>query len=388
MTESMHAAAPSGGMRLKSLVLRDFRNYRSFEMTGIGPLTILVGPNAVGKTSAIEGINLLSACSSFRTSQASQMIRWGAESAHLEAQFEGNGRLVDVGLSIDGGRRSYRLNGKARKAADVRGIAPSVSFTPDDLHLAKGAPSARRDAIDGVGVQLSRNFYSVCADYRKLVKQKNHALKDELPDEYIASLNDVLVRVGVQVLTHRLQVLDRIRPFFQKYYLEITGGGEAADVTYAPCWAKESPIQSVDVSRDEAITRLSGYMESRAAAERGQKRCLVGPHADIVTFAIEGHDASQFASQGQQRSLVLAWKLAEAAVIASATGSAPLLLLDDVMSELDDARRSYFMSFIAEDAQAFITTTHTDYFTSEMLARADIITLDGSSTFLGGARED
>ncbi|MBE6466397.1 DNA replication/repair protein RecF [Denitrobacterium detoxificans] len=388
MAQAEYSASQTPGMRLSRLSLRDFRNYRSFDLSNIGALTILVGPNAVGKTSAVEGISLLTACSSFRTTQAAQMIKWGCETAQLEAQFQSETRKVDMGLTISAGRRSYRMNGKPRKAADVRGLVPAVSFTPDDLHLAKGAASARRDAIDSVGVQLSRNFYSVCVDYRKLVKQKNQALKDELPDAYIESLNDVLVRVGVQVLMHRLQVLDRLRPHFQSYYREITGGGEEADVLYAPCWAKDAPLEPGVLTRNDALAQLTSYMASRAVAERARKRCLVGPHADAVTFTVEGHDAAHFASQGQQRSIVLAWKLAEAAVIASATGNAPLLLLDDVMSELDDARRSYFMNFIAGDTQAFITTTHTDYFTSDMLARADIIALDGSEAFMGGARED
>ena len=178
------------GLRIDSVRLENFRNYERFSLSNLGALTILVGPNAVGKTSAIEAIQMVTACKSFRTNQFEQMQRWGCPHSSIDASIRGNGRNLDIHLSIDQGKRNYQLNGKNKRIQDLKGLLPAVSFSPDDLNLAKGAHSIRRSALDNLGSQLSKNFYAVKNDYAKLIKQKNKALKDELPDFYLDSIDD------------------------------------------------------------------------------------------------------------------------------------------------------------------------------------------------------
>ncbi len=365
-------------LKVTSVSCADFRVYSRFALEDIGDLTIFVGPNAVGKTSVLEAIQLITGLESFRTSHVSQTVRWGAASARISALFESERRSLNMRLDIASGQRRYSLNGKGKSARALSGLLPAVVFSPDDLQMAKGAPSLRRKQIDSLGAQVSKNYYAVRSDYVKLVKQKNQALKAEMPDSFIDSIDEVLTRVGVQVLQHRLYLVDRIQPFFEGYYRSIAGGSERACLVYLPCWMRRRDRAErcrYEFDRQEALSELAQAISSHRTAERAQHRALIGPHADEVTFLVEGHDASQFASQGQQRSLVLAYKLAESAVIRELLGQKPVLLLDDVMSELDERRRRRFMEFISEGMQTFITTTNLSYFSFEMTDRARVVDL-------------
>jgi len=367
----------SDGMHLDSIRMHSFRNYEEALLENFGNLTVFCGQNAIGKTSILEAIQLMTALTSFRTSQSIQMIHWGMKSADISAHITGAGRNLDVELSIDQGRRSYKLNGKGKRAQDLKGILPAVSFCPDDLHLVKGSDSARRSAIDEIGSQLSKNFYSVKADYEKLVKHKNQALKNEADDMFIDSIDEILVRVGTQFLSHRMVVIDKIQPFFSDFYRDITDGSEKVALSYRPCWDNEPSNNEDSFAFDKAMVMDIYENELRTSRERERirKKSLIGPHADKVSFLIDGHNAMHYASQGQQRTIVLAFKLAESAVIQSTLHQKPILLLDDVMSELDEHRRGYFLDFISGDLQTFITTTNMEYFTEDMIKKADVYQL-------------
>ncbi len=377
------------GLRLHSLSLHSWRNYDTFKLNDVGNLTILVGPNAVGKTSIIEAVQMVTALKSFRTSHYGQMVLWGNERAVVHANLVGGGRDLDLRLCVDKGKRSYQLNGKSKRVQDLKGLLPAVTFCPDDLNLAKGSNAARRDALDGLGSQLSKNFYAVKSDYTKLIKQKNRALKDELPDAYIDSIDDLLVRVGVQLMSHRMVIVDKLRPAFQRFYDEITAGKEHLDFAYIPSWetrdlddeiVSRGTLEGISIDKNNfdkayATKCLTSSLAQNRSQERSRKKSVVGPHADKVAFLLEGRNALHYSSQGQQRSIVLAFKLAEASVIQETLQQKPLLLLDDVMSELDQDRRRYFMDFISDDIQTFITTTNEEYFDDSIKLNADVVRL-------------
>ena len=368
-------------LRVESIDLRDFRNFREFSMRGIGPLTILVGPNAVGKTSVIEAIQMMTALRSFRTNQYSQMVRWESPAACVDAGLSGAGRSLEMSLSLREGKRVYSLNGKSKRVQDLKGLLPAVSFSPDDLNLVKGPDSNRREAVDALGAQLSKNFYAVKSDYAKLIRQRNRALKDGAPDAYIESIDDVLVLVAAQLVSYRLHIIGKMQPAFGDYYRDISGGAETLGVRYLPSW-----LQGVDgvaglpdtfgFDKHECACALQRSLASRRGEERARGKTVVGPHADKLAFMLDGRDALHFSSQGQQRSIVLAFKLAEAAVINRTLDQRPVLLLDDVLSELDEARRRYFMGFISNDLQTFITTTNAECLSREVREQARIVNLD------------
>lgn len=377
-----------GNLRLSDISLHSFRNYDDVSLEDLGVLTILVGPNAVGKTSIIEAVQMMTALKSFRTNRYAQMTSWGHSRSSVMARLSGGGRNLDLRLLLDEGKRSYQLNGKPRRVQDLKGILPAVTFSPDDLDLAKGTHSIRRDALDGIGCQLSRNFYAVSHDYAKLIRQKNKALKDGLPDVYLDGVDDVLVRVGAQLMAHRLYILKEFKPSLSSFYESISMGREFLDFVYVPSWVREDVDSMSDtpgilarLSLDESTAKdqIAGYLSQAMrvfrSEERARGKAIVGPHADKLWFMIDGRNSLYYSSQGQQRSIVLAFKLAEASIITRSLDQKPILLLDDVMSELDAQRRQYFTQFILDDYQTIITTTSKEYFDSDICQHADVIDL-------------
>jgi len=359
------------GLLVTQLEFTDFRSYERFVLEPSAVLTILVGPNATGKTNVIEGIELLTAAESFRRPSWADVVRWGADEAKLELRAEGDGRALDtVMYANSSGKRTYLVNGKnRRRVSEVAGIVPCVVFTPDDLRMVKDAAERRRAAVDGVGDQLSPAYRGARIEFERILKHRNSLLRDETRDEEMLSLwTSRLVESGVAFSGHRKRLFDRISAKMSEVYRTLAGG-ESLLAVYQPSW--ESHADSQDDPK-EAMERV---LESRRREERARGTTLVGPHRDEISFAVDGRDARSFASQGQQRTIALAWKLAEVGVIAEIGGQPPVLLLDDVMSELDEARRHSLARFVGEAAQTFMTTTNIGYFDRELVDRALVVEL-------------
>ncbi|NHM16408.1 DNA replication and repair protein RecF [Eggerthellaceae bacterium zg-887] len=370
-------------LALMRLEFVDFRNYERFSLDDIGPLTVLVGPNAVGKTNVVEGVSLLTAQGSFRHPLMSQLVRQGATHARLKALAVSGSRRLDLDISIAEGKKVHRLNGKAKPASELRGLMPSVAFTPDDLFLAKKAGALRRRALDDLGSQLSANHYLIRRDYEKLLQHKNKALKEGADPLLVASLNEMLATVGSTLEAYRRALFSRLLAAMAERYAQLTGGHEALSGRYVPSWESgEEPAPADLPDRDEAKARFEKALERRLPEELRRGRSLVGPHADRVELFVAGLAVEDFASQGQQRSVVLAWKLAEVALVQEILHQQPILLLDDVMSELDAARRRALIDFLADDIQTFVTTTNLSYFDDDLLARARVVDLAASSPVL------
>ena len=364
-------------LRIDRISFLNFRNYEHFELADLGPLTVLVGPNAVGKTNVVEGIQLLTALQSFRHPTLDQMVRHGADFASLDADVTDDNRRLRVSLRAGDGKKRFLLNDKPKRTADLKGLVPSVTFTPDDLELAKGSSAVKRATLDALGSQLTSNHYVIKKDYEKVIRYKNKLLKDEAPDALIASIDETLITCGAQLATYRAALVEKLAPVVSDYYAEIAGGREEVALCYVPSWEAhdQNVLVTYSFGRDEARARLQAALTLRAGEERARRRALVGPHADHLEFFINGRNAALYGSQGQQRSLVLAFKLAEAALIHDVLGQRPVLLLDDVMSELDSSRRNALVSFIEGDIQTFITTANLTYFDEELLARARVVEL-------------
>lgn len=366
----------------------NFRSYEAFDLDGIGPLTVLVGPNAAGKTNVVEGIGLLTAQSSFRHAPVDQLVRAGAPFARLTADVTDGSRQLELAVQMAEGKKKHLLNGKPKRTADLKGLVPSVTFTPDDLELAKGASAVKRAALDALGSQLSANHYVIKKDYEKVVRYKNRLLKDDAPPELVASIDETLVTCGAQLACYRSALVEKLAPRVADYYAAIADGREELRMGYVPSWEPHDPDLPATFAfgRDEARGRLQAEIARRRDEERARRRALVGPHADHVEFFIAGRNAALYGSQGQQRSIVLAFKLAEAALIQEMLGQKPVLLLDDVMSELDAGRRNALVSFIEGDIQTFITTANLAYFDEGLLARARVVELPRDGAAGEGAR--
>ena len=359
------------GLLITHLELADFRSYQRFELEPDGELTILVGPNAAGKTNIIEAIQLLTAAESFRRPSWGDVVRWGADEARLELRAMGDGRVLDTVMNAtSAGRRSYEVNGKfRRRVSEVAGIVPCVVFTPDDLRIVKDSADRRRSAVDGVGDQLSPAYRSARVEYERILKHRNSLLRDESRDEEMLELwTGRLVDSGVSFGGHRRRLFERLASRMSEVY-RMLSGGESLTAVYQASWEGHAPGTA------EPVEAMRAALVKRHKEERGRGTSLVGPHRDDVLFAVDGRDARSFASQGQQRTLALAWKLAEVGVITEIGGQPPVLLLDDVMSELDEARRHALAKFVGEAAQTFVTTPNNGYFDDSLVRRALVVEL-------------
>lgn len=362
-------------MSLKAtrLELEGFRGYSSFGLDLDPALTILVGPNAIGKTNIIEALQLLTAAESFRKPQWSEIISWDDEQAHLTLIAEGDGRSLRTELRVGiSGKREYQVNGKLRRRiSDVAGILSCVLFTPDDLRLIKDSAERRRSTLDSLGVQLSPSYRALKAEYERLIRQRNAALRDTGRDiAVVNALTSRVIGVGSSFMAARVRLFERLRPRMSELYHTLSHG-EELQIRYVPSWASPEGIEG----EEQIKMMLSESYGKRGSEELMRGTTLVGPHKDDVVFTVDGRDARVYASQGQQRTVALAWKLAEVAVVKDVSGQPPLLLLDDVMSELDEERRQNLAAMVGETAQTFMTTTNLGYFSSELVNRAFVVNL-------------
>lgn len=370
------------GLSIERITCRDFRSYEQFELDGIGGLTLIVGPNAVGKTNLLEGIQLITACSSFRNPSPGHLVRDGQQAGMFSARLVGDGRSLETDLRVSRETRSFFVNGKKKRPRDIRGTLPSVLFSPEDLELAKGSQGYKRAQIDLLGAQLSANYHAVRKDYEKILRQKNRYLKENVAPLYLQSINEVVASIGSQLYRLRCDLLSALSPYLRECYAQISGGKETVEIAYVPSWLRKSfdldrrPCLE-PASRSAAQECLAKAMERSAVKEHERRMSLFGPQLDMIEFYLDGRNVQQFASQGQQRTLVLAFKMAQVSLIAERLGQNPVLLLDDVMSELDSARRDALLSLISGNVQTFVTATNAEAVSPELAATARIVRIGG-----------
>ena len=373
------------GLQIRNINLRNFRNYERFSIEGMGSLCIFIGPNAVGKTNLIEALQLTSAGFSFRSPKNEHLRAPGSAITDIESVIAGDGRELSCRMVVDDTGKQYFINRKKKPLKEIRGLLPAVTFIPDDLMLVKGSQRIKRSSLDTLGSQLSVNYDTVRKDYEKILRQKNNYLKEEVSPVYLESINEVMASIGSQLYSLRNSLLEELVPYVKQAYGNITGKKERVDISYIPVWEHESGNLYENFSVLEPINRaqarknLEERFSEQAEAEIARGRTLSGPHLDRIEFYIDGRNAGVYASQGQQRSLVLAYKMAEVELIHQRLGQYPVLFLDDVMSELDQQRRDELSRLVTDEAQTFITSTNLGYFNEEILAQAQVIVLgDGT----------
>lgn len=361
------------GLAISRISLRDWRSFHDRTMDLSSGLTVLCGPNATGKTNTVEALQLLTAGVSFRRPRTADLVRQGASAGRASARLEGDGRVVDVSCTAEGSKRLFERNDKPCRPADLSSTLMSVLFCPDDLSFVKQGAKYRRDELDDFGAQASVGYRKVARTYARAVEQRNRLLKDPEPDLTMLGAWDASVALGGATLLHaRLSMFARLRRHLRDIYAQV-GGGEDLDCAYA-C-SLGGGVE--DLERDELRDLFLDRLDELRADELRRGVTLVGPQRDDVCFYIAGRDARSFGSQGQQRSVVLAWKMAEVAIAREVLGEQPLLLLDDVMSELDETRRNAMTRFVQGGIQTVVTTTNLSYFPRELLKDAEVIRFGG-----------
>ncbi len=365
-------AGPATGRLVRALDLAGFRAYGRVELAfGPGP-QLVWGPNAAGKTSLLEAIVAAAWGRSHRTSTDGELIRWGDDVARIELVADAAGReeRIEVALARTGSvggtgaRKRIRVNGVARRGAGLAGILRVVLFAPEEMLLVVGSPSLRREALDRIAAQLVPTYASDLTTYGRALQQRNALLRAirEAEEPERAALREQrtlwdapLLESGSAVVEARLHVLEALGPPLAAAHAEIApeevGAGDLVVryATNAPVAPGERPF--------DALSRRLG---ETAEKEIWNGTTLVGPHRDNLVFTQGGRDLASFASRGQQRTAILAFKLAELDALTERDGEPPLLLLDDVFSELDPDRRGHLVRRIAGLPQAFVTTTTLD----------------------------
>jgi DNA replication and repair protein RecF len=363
-------------VRMKQLEVTDFRNLEHLQVD-LGPaLTVFVGPNAAGKTNLIEAVRLLTATVALRRCRWEELVRWGGEGAIATLTADRGSRHLEIRMEITAeGRRTYKVNGQAKRStAEVAGLLPSVAFTPDDLGMIKGSAEGRRHAVDDLGQQLSSTYGALRRDYARVVRQRNTLLRDQAPADALSVWDSQAAQLGGRLLVHRVRLAERVMAHASEAYATLSAG-QGLGWRYEDKCGLPKGWAPGELATAEVAEAIRGEMQRRAQEERQRGVGLVGPHRDDLVFEIAGRDARAFASQGQQRSVALAWKLAEVAVVEEVLRRRPVLLLDDVMSELDESRRDALSELVSRRVQTIVTTTNLGYFAPEMLEGATVVEL-------------
>jgi len=341
---------------ITALTARSFRNYDSLAV-GFSPgVNIIVGANAQGKTNLLEAVHFLATGRSHRAGRDGELVKWGRDLAFLRGEVSSFGGSRSIEAQIPAaGRKSIKVDGtELRRLSDLFGIFQIVMFTPDDLQLIKGSPGLRRRYLDMQICQISPLYRHYLQRYNQVLRQRNKLL-ERREARSLPVWDEQLVRFGSAVIRYRLRAVEVLSPFTQRHYRAIAGEGEEMKLAYQPFWAREGEGPPWSEDDIQGLFREEIRRVREDELRRGQT--LVGPQRDDLVFAIADRPAKSFASQGQQRSGVLACKLAELDYIQRESGEYPLLLLDDVASELDDERRERFFAGVPEGVQLLLTTT-------------------------------
>lgn len=343
-------------MYLATLSLQNFRNYADLQIQFSAGLNVIYGDNAQGKTNILEAIYYLATGKSHRTSRDQELIREGSSS--LAAQAAVVRKTGELALELAVGhetRKQLKINGTPeKKIAKLVGNLAAVFFSPDDLQLLKGSPAGRRRFLDIELSQISQTYLYHLISYNRAVTQRNTLLKQDPVDMTLLAIYDEqLLTAGAQLITRRAAAIQRLSHLAARFHSVLSDGQEALTLEYQSQGAE--PGQTPGVS--EVTERLFSQMQQRQREEIRRQITLVGPHRDDIGFWINQRDAKLYGSQGQQRTAVLALKLAELHFMAEEMGEYPILLLDDVASELDPHRREYLLNAVQDGVQTFVSCT-------------------------------
>ena len=350
------------------------------------------GPNAAGKTSLLEAIVLLAWGHSHRTSTDAELIRWGADVTRIEGVVgtdELDLTLVRPGSAqaSGGARKRIRVNGVPRRAASLSGALRVVMFAPEEMLLVAGSPSLRRAALDRIAAGRFPAYASALSTYTRALQQRNgllRAIRDETADRsQLRYWDKPFLDAGGEVVDLRLEVVSELGAPFAAAHAEIAPD-EAARAVLGLRYETNAPARAGEAPREALERRLAETAEKEA----WNGTTLVGPHRDDLSFVLGERDLAGFASRGQQRTAILAFKLAELDLLTAIDGRPPLLLLDDVFSELDPERRSHLVRRIASLPQAFVTTTTLDDLDAGLLAIADTWRVDANADASANADVD
>lgn len=330
-------------MKINSLICKNFRNIENLEIFPFDEMNVICGENAQGKTNIIEAIWLFTGAKSFRGAKDNEFIKFGTEKASITLNFESFGVKNEAKIIIDSQKKAF-LNEKQLKSTSLlAGNFNAIVFSPTDLSLVKDGPNARRKFLDIAIGQLKPSYINVLREYMRAVTQRNKIIKEYKYDSTLSIMLDVfeeeIANNGAKIIKERKEYTEKIKEFLPNIYEGISSGKEELRIEYISSLKEEN-------LREELLKMRKEDMYSGVTS--------IGPHRDDLDFKINNISLRSFGSQGQKRSVALALKLAEAEIIKKDVGECPVILLDDVMSELDVNRQNFVLNHI-KGMQSFLT---------------------------------
>jgi len=354
-------------VRLRRLQLRNHRNYAQLDLVPGPGVNVFIGANGQGKTNLLEAVAMLALSSSPRSRRELELVGPVAPVAHIEAEVESAGITAELAITLtiegDRARRLIEVDGVRRRAFDLPGRFRVTLFWPDDLGLVKAGPELRRRFLNQMLVQVEPGYARALAGLKRVLEQRNSLLKRIASGDADGDELDVwdqeLVKLGGEVAAARAEAVLELQPEAARSHAEIADG-ERLEIRY------EGPPQD-----------LAEAVHNSLAEDLRRGSTTVGPHRDDVRVLLQGQEARAYSSQGQQRTAVVSLKLAEAALVARRTGERPVLLLDDVLSELDAERRAALLRQVADAGQVIITSVEAGPFPPELMANSMVWTVAG-----------
>ena len=352
-------------MNVTKLKLRDFRNYQNLEIDFDPGVNLIVGDNAQGKTNLLEALVYLGSGKSFRTQKGTELVRFGADFADLEAEVfsqERNQSLRAVVFAASRPRQLFRNGVKKKSAGDLAGVLPTVLFCPEDLMVLKTGASARRRLADNAISQLRPNYEAALSEYHRILEQKNRILKDRYENpallDILPEYNARLCQVGALLISYRARFFQGLGREAAVFHDHFSGGKEDFHLEYKTVSTVTDPFATVAALEEQ----LQEHLQSHYRAELESASCLTGPHKDDFDVTLSGLSIKAFGSQGQVRTAAISLKLAQRELMHKESGEIPVLLLDDVLSELDPGRQDFVLNQI-DKGQVFITCCEPGRFT-------------------------
>jgi len=344
-------------MYIKEITLKDFRNYEKETINFKDGLNVVIGNNAMGKTNLLESIYCCGIGKSVKTNKYKELIRWGSNTSYIKIVLQKKYRDYIIEFSIDDKEKKIiKINGvPLKKLSEIVGIMNVIYFSPDEMKLIKESPVERRRFMDISLAQQSKSYLYSLSRYNEIIDKRNKLLKDNYKDSNIKDMltiwNDQLVKEGAFIISKRYEFVDKLKVFAEKVHSKLTDGKEKLELEY------ESVIKNA--SLEEMIQDLKKKLEDSVDKDLSLQYTNIGPHRDDISIKSNNIDMRKYGSQGQQRTCALSLKLAEISLFEDNMGETPILLLDDVLSELDESRRNMLMELSAE-LQTIITCTDFD----------------------------
>ena len=352
-------------MRVCDISLRDYRNYVNLKLEFDPGVNLIVGRNAQGKTNLLEAIGYLGSGKSFRAQKTGEMIRFGGDFADIEGRVFSQEREQTLRWVLFQGsrpRQIWRNGAKKKTAAELSGVLSTVLFCPEDLMILKGGSAQRRRLGDHALCQLRPNYDAALTEYNRILEQKNRILKDRFENpallDILPEYNHRLCQVGALLISYRARFYQSLGKAAAEYHGQFSGGCEDFALNYKTVSTVSDPFAPVTVLTEDLLRHL----ESHYRAELESSQCLTGPHKDDFSVALSGVDLKAYGSQGQTRTAAISLKLAQRELMKRESGEEPVLLLDDVLSELDPSRQDFVLNQITS-GQVFITCCEPGRFT-------------------------